>query len=194
MLGAMSLIWLFFYWQTNGIFLNPRNLSNLMLQTSVTGIIAVGMLLVIISGNIDLSVGSLLALAGGVSAIMLTNMGYGLVPSILGAIAVSVAIGLLQGALTAYFNIPAFIVTLGGLLAWRGAIKGRGVGMIYISHKLDEVFAMSDRITVLRDGQTVGTQNTEDLTKDKIISLMVGRDVGDIFPNLSTNSAKLLWK
>ena len=124
MLGAMILIWLFFYWQTDGIFLNPRNLSNLMLQTSVTGIIAVGMLLVIISGNIDLSVGSLLALAGGVAAIMLTNMGYGLVPSILGAIAVSVAIGLLQGALTAYFNIPAFIVTLGGLLAWRGAIKG----------------------------------------------------------------------
>lgn len=124
MLGAMLVIWLFFYWKTGGIFLNPRNLSNLMLQTSVTGIIAVGMLLVIISGNIDLSVGSLLALAGGVSAIMLTNLGYGLAPSILGAIAVSVAIGLLQGALTAYFNIPAFIVTLGGLLAWRGAIKG----------------------------------------------------------------------
>ncbi len=61
-------------------------------------------------------------------------------------------------------------------------LKSRGVGMIYISHKLDEVFAMSDRITVLRDGQTVGTQNTEDLTKDKIISLMVGRNVGDIFP------------
>ena len=64
-------------------------------------------------------------------------------------------------------------------------LKSRGVGMIYISHKLDEVFAMSDRITVLRDGQTVGTQNTEDLTKDKIISLMVGRDVGDIFPDSS---------
>ena len=124
MLGAMILIWFFFYYQTDGIFLTPRNLSNLMLQTSVTGIIAVGMLMVIISGNIDLSVGSLLALAGGVAAITLTNMGYGLVPSILGAIAVSTAIGLLQGFLTAYFNIPAFIVTLGGLLAWRGAIKG----------------------------------------------------------------------
>ena len=61
-------------------------------------------------------------------------------------------------------------------------LKARGVGMIYISHKLDEVFTMSDRITVLRDGQTVGTNNTEDLTKDKIISLMVGREVGDIFP------------
>ncbi|MGI8669399.1 MAG: sugar ABC transporter permease [Aridibacter sp.] len=124
MLGALILIWLFFFWQTEGIFLSSRNLSNLMLQTSVTGIIAIGMLMVIISGNIDLSVGSLLALAGGVAAITLTNMGYGLVPSILAAIAVSTAIGFLQGALTAYFSIPSFIVTLGGLLAWRGAIKG----------------------------------------------------------------------
>ncbi|MGC2238395.1 MAG: ATP-binding cassette domain-containing protein, partial [Pyrinomonadaceae bacterium] len=61
-------------------------------------------------------------------------------------------------------------------------LKQRGVGMIYISHKLDEVFAMSDRITVLRDGRTVGTANRADLTKEKVISMMVGRDVGDIFP------------
>jgi D-xylose transport system ATP-binding protein len=61
-------------------------------------------------------------------------------------------------------------------------LKQRGVGMIYISHKLDEVFAMSDRITVLRDGRTVGTASREDLTKEKVISMMVGRDVGDIFP------------
>lgn len=61
-------------------------------------------------------------------------------------------------------------------------LKARGVGMIYISHKLDEVFAMSDRITVLRDGKTVGTQDAKDLTKDKVISLMVGREVGEIFP------------
>ena len=124
MLGALVVIWLLFHWQTDSIFLTPRNLSNLMLQTSVTGIIAVGMLMVIVAGQIDLSVGSLLGLAGGVSAILLTNMGYGLVPAILGAIAVATAVGLLQGFLTAYFSIPAFIVTLGGLLAWRGAIKG----------------------------------------------------------------------
>jgi D-xylose transport system permease protein len=124
MLGALVLIWLFFHWQTGSIFLTPRNLSNLMLQTSVTGIIAVGMLMVIISGNIDLSVGSLLALAGGVAAICLTKLGYGIVPSVLIAVMVGVLIGLFQGFLTAYASIPAFIVTLGGLLAWRGAIKG----------------------------------------------------------------------
>ena len=124
MFGALIIIWLFFHWQTDGIFLSYRNLSNLMLQTSVTGILAVGMLMVIVSGNIDLSVGSVLGLAGGVSAILLTSWGYGLVPAILAAIAVGVGIGLLHGFLTAYLNIPAFIVTLGGLLAWRGAIKG----------------------------------------------------------------------
>lgn len=61
-------------------------------------------------------------------------------------------------------------------------LKERGVGMIYISHKLDEVFAMSDRITILRDGRTVGTHDAADLTKDKVIAAMVGREVGDIFP------------
>jgi D-xylose transport system permease protein len=124
MLGALALIWLFFHWQTGGIFMMPRNLSNLMLQTSVTGIIAVGMLMVIVAGQIDLSVGSLLGLAGGVAAIVFTNMQYGILAAVVAAIAVSVAIGLFQGLLTAYLNIPAFIVTLGGLLAWRGAIKG----------------------------------------------------------------------
>ncbi|MGB7069963.1 MAG: xylose ABC transporter ATP-binding protein [Pyrinomonadaceae bacterium] len=63
-----------------------------------------------------------------------------------------------------------------------GKLKRRGVGMIYISHKLDEVFEMSDRITVLRDGRTVGTRAAADLDKNEVISLMVGREVGDIFP------------
>ena len=61
-------------------------------------------------------------------------------------------------------------------------LTARGVGIIYISHKLDEVFAMADRITVLRDGKTVGTHAAAEMTKDQVISAMVGRDVGDIFP------------
>jgi D-xylose transport system permease protein len=111
-------------WVTDGIFMTPRNLSNLMTQMSVTGILAVGMLMVIVSGNIDLSVGSLLGLAGGISAYALTEMNYGLVAAIALAIVVALVIGVFQGALTAYLNIPSFIVTLGGLLAWRGAVKG----------------------------------------------------------------------
>ncbi len=66
-------------------------------------------------------------------------------------------------------------------------LRTRGVGMIYISHKLDEVFRMSDRITVLRDGKTVGTHATADMTKAKVIAAMVGREVGDIFPKVEHN-------
>ena len=124
MIGALVLIWIFFHWATGGIFLTPRNLSNLTMQTAVTGVLAVGMLMVIVSGNIDLSVGSVLGLAGGCAAIALTNYQLGLVPSLLVAIIIGVLIGLFHGTLVAYANIPAFIVTLGGLLAWRGAVKG----------------------------------------------------------------------
>src|SRR5688572_29830687 len=73
MLGALILIWLFFHWQTGGTFLSSGNLSNLMLQTSVTGILAVGMLMLIIAGQIDLSVGSVLALAGGCAALVMVS-------------------------------------------------------------------------------------------------------------------------
>ena len=64
-------------------------------------------------------------------------------------------------------------------------LKADGVGMIYISHKLDEVFEMSDRITVLRDGRTVATHAASELNKEKVIQLMVGREVGDIFPKVA---------
>ena len=123
MIGVLALIWLYFHWATNSVFMTSRNLSNLMTQMSVTAILAVGMLMVIVSGNIDLSVGSVLGFAGGIAAFALTTHGFGLPASILFAILVGIAIGLFHGALTAYLNIPAFIVTLGGLLAWRGAVK-----------------------------------------------------------------------
>ncbi|MBV9216486.1 MAG: sugar ABC transporter permease [Acidobacteria bacterium] len=123
MIGVLGLIWLYFHWATGYVFLTPRNLSNLMTQMTVTGIIAVGMLMVIVSGNIDLSVGSVLGFAGGIAAFGMASMGFGLATAIIAAISVAVAVSVFQGALTAYLNIPAFIVTLGGLLAWRGAVK-----------------------------------------------------------------------
>ena len=123
MIVILGLIWVYFHWATDYIFLTPRNLSNLMTQMSVTGILAVGMLMVIVSGNIDLSVGSVLGFAGGIAAVSLTTHGYGVPTSIAFAVVVGMVIGVFHGALTAYLNIPAFIVTLGGLLAWRGAVK-----------------------------------------------------------------------
>ena len=128
MVFALIAIWIYFHYSTGNIFLEPRNFSNLMRQTSVTGVLAVGMLMVIITGQIDLSVGSVVGLAGGIAAIAQGWLGWGLVPSLSAGIAVGIAIGLLQGSLTAYLNIPAFIVTLGGLLAWRGVILGLSRG------------------------------------------------------------------
>lgn len=134
MLFALLVIWLAFQWATvspenpYGLFLQPRNFSNLMRQASVTGVLAVGMLMVIVAGQIDLSVGSVVGLAGGIAAIVQGWYGYGLVPSLAAGLAVGLAIGAAQGALVAYVNIPAFIVTLGGLLAWRGVILGLSKG------------------------------------------------------------------
>jgi D-xylose transport system ATP-binding protein len=71
------------------------------------------------------------------------------------------------------------VETLFGILK---KLRQRGVGLIYISHKLDEVFRMADRITVLRDGKTVATSPASETSKDRVISAMVGRDVRDIFP------------
>jgi D-xylose transport system permease protein len=91
-----------FDWIREGIFLTSRNFSNLMRQTAVTGVIAVGMLMVIVTGQIDLSVGSVVGLTGGISAIVLTWFGWGLVPSLAAAVLVGLIIGALQGTLVAY--------------------------------------------------------------------------------------------
>jgi D-xylose transport system permease protein len=125
MVFALMAIWIFFQWRTvselypYGLFLHPVNLANLLKQMSVTGVLAVGMLFVIVARQIDLSIGSLVGLAGGIAAMA---QGWGLVPSLAAAIVIAVAVGALQGALVAYANIPSFIVTLGGLLTWRGVI------------------------------------------------------------------------
>ncbi|HET9789535.1 MAG TPA: hypothetical protein VFP47_20540, partial [Pyrinomonadaceae bacterium] len=161
MLFALIAIWLYFHYfapdpQGNLIFLDPRNFSNLIRQTAVTGVLAVGMLMVIITGQIDLSVGSLVGLAGGIAAIAQGWFEWGLVPSLAAGIGVAVAVGAFQGALTAYVNIPAFIVTLGGLLAWRGVILGlsrgetiplrlqpfKAIGQGYVGSKVGWVIAV----------------------------------------------------
>src|SRR5437016_7905442 len=125
MLLALVVIWLFFQWATidehnpYGIFLGAVNFSKLLQQMAVTGVLAVGMLMVIVCGNIDLSVGAVVGLAGGIAAM---TQGWGLVPCLVAAIVVGLLIGAVQGALVAYVNIPAFIVTVCGLEAWRRGI------------------------------------------------------------------------
>ena len=93
MVLALVVLWIIFYYFTDGTFLSFRNLSNLMRQTAVTGILAVGMLMVIVCGQIDLSVGSVVGLAGGVAAIMQGPLHYGLAESLLAGIAVGLGLG-----------------------------------------------------------------------------------------------------
>jgi D-xylose transport system permease protein len=121
MVFALLAIWAIFHAVTHGAFLQPRNLSNLFRQMSITAILATGMVLIIVAGHIDLSVGSTVAFLGAILAILTTNQG--LSPSLAFGIAVvaGLLIGGAQGYLVAYQRIPAFIVTLGGMLAFRGA-------------------------------------------------------------------------
>ena len=83
------------------------------------------------------------------------------------------------------------VETLFGILQ---RLRERGVGMIYISHKLDEVFRISDRITVLRDGSTVGTNPTSEWTESQVIARMVGREVGDIFPVVAHEKGQVVFE
>jgi D-xylose transport system permease protein len=124
LLVAIAVIWAFFSWKTDGGFTSARNISNLMRQMSVTGILACGMVFVIISGEIDLSVGSLLGLLGGAAAVLDVTHHLPLPLSIAAVLAGGLLLGFLNGYLTAYAGIPSFIVGLGGMLAYRGILLG----------------------------------------------------------------------
>ncbi|SFE82252.1 Branched-chain amino acid transport system / permease component [Thermoanaerobacter thermohydrosulfuricus] len=128
MLIALIAIWAIFSIATDGNFITPRNISNLLRQATSTGILAIGMVFVIIAGQIDLSVGSLLGLTGGIAAIL--NVWYHVngIVSILVALAIGVIIGLWNGWWVAYRNVPAFIVTLAGMLVFRGILIGISKG------------------------------------------------------------------
>lgn len=104
-----------------GSLLNPQNVSNLIAQNSYVVILATGMLLCILTGgNIDLSVGSIMALTGAVAGTLIINMGVNVYLTIFISILIATAIGAIQAYCIAYIEIPPFIVTLGGMLLWRG--------------------------------------------------------------------------
>lgn len=123
MVGALILIWVLFG-LLDPTFLTARNLSNLFTQMSVTSILAIGMVLVIVAGHIDLSVGSIVGLTGGIAAIFSNWLGLPAIVVILATLAAGAVLGLVQGWLVAYTMVPAFIVTLGGMMVFRGALMG----------------------------------------------------------------------
>ncbi|TFV64849.1 UNVERIFIED_ORG: sugar ABC transporter permease [Bacillus sp. AZ43] len=105
---------------TEGVSLSPNNVTNIVLQYSYILVLAIGMVLVIIAGHIDLSVGSVVALTGAVSAVLVIKNDYPWWVGMLAAIAVGLAVGAWHGFWVAYVGIPAFIVTLAGMLLFRG--------------------------------------------------------------------------
>jgi putative multiple sugar transport system permease protein len=117
---------------TNGTLLLPLNLTNLLLQNSYIVIMALAMLLVIVAGHIDLSVGSVAGFIGGLAAILMVELNWHYVPATLTCLLAGALIGGLQGYFIAFHRIPAFIVTLGGMMVFRGAtlalLGGRSVG------------------------------------------------------------------
>ncbi|MDK9431354.1 sugar ABC transporter permease [Gallibacterium anatis] len=124
MLIAIIVIMLFFSFATDGAYLSARNISNLLRQTSITGILAIGMLFVIIAAEIDLSVGSLMGLLGGFAAITNVWWGWPLPATILATLILGLIFGVWNGYWVAYQRVPSFIVTLAGLLAFRGILVG----------------------------------------------------------------------
>ncbi|WP_116135835.1 sugar ABC transporter permease [Trinickia diaoshuihuensis] len=124
LLIAVALIWLFFTILTHGAFATPRNLSNLLRQMAISGMLACGMVFVIIAGEIDLSVGSLLGLLGGIAAIADANHNWPLAATIPAVLALGILAGLFNGWLSTYRRVPSFIVGLGGMLAYRGVLLG----------------------------------------------------------------------
>ncbi len=130
MIGALLVIWIVFDLFTGGRFLTPRNLFNLSVQTSSVAVMATGMVFVIVTRHIDLSVGSMLGLIGMLMGTLQLNFLPGLlgagsgwiwIVTVLFGLCVGTLIGAFNGWLVGYMAVPAFIVTLGGLLVWRGA-------------------------------------------------------------------------
>ena len=132
MIFALVAILIFFNFYTGGISMTPLNITNLVLQNAYILVLAIGMLLVILTGNIDLSVGSVAALVGAISAILIKKMDvHWIIASAVGLL-LGAAIGAFQGYWIAYAKIPAFIVTLAGMLLFRGltlvALGGQTIG------------------------------------------------------------------
>src|SRR5476649_917511 len=132
MLLSLVAIMAFFQYMTDGTLLRPLNLTNLILQNSYIVIMALGMLLVIVAGHIDLSVGSVSGFVGALAAVLMVNYNWNFVAASLVCLVVGAVIGGAQGWFVAYLKIPSFIVTLAGMLVFKGLalalLQGQSVG------------------------------------------------------------------
>ena len=118
---VLAVIALVFNFLSEGLFLSPENLYNIAQQTAVVGIVATVVVLVIVARHIDLSVGSVMGFVGVLIATLMYTRGWHWIEASLAGLAVAIAVSLYQGALTAMLGVPSFVVTLGGLMSFRGA-------------------------------------------------------------------------
>jgi len=132
MMISLLAIVVFFYFTTNGVILKPLNLTNIILQNSYIVIMALGMLMVIVTGHIDLSVGSVAGFIGAVAAMLMVQYNVNFVAAAMLCLVLGGLIGAVHGFFVAYFKIPSFIVTLAGMLVFRGlmiaVLSGRSIG------------------------------------------------------------------
>ena len=136
---ALAIIMVFFEVMTDGTLMQPLNITNLLLQNSYIVIMALAMLLIIVAGHIDLSVGSVAGFIGGLAAVLMVELQWHYIPAAIVCLLVGAMIGGLQGYFVAFHKIPAFIVTLGGMLVFRGLVAAErrvGFGVVWslISH------------------------------------------------------------
>ncbi|WP_229796198.1 multiple monosaccharide ABC transporter permease, partial [Saccharothrix coeruleofusca] len=166
---AFALIVVLFSVLTDGALLQPQNISNIIVQNSYVLILAIGMILVIIGGHIDLSVGSVVALTGAICAVLTVQMGLPWWLAVLATLASGALIGAAQGYWIAYFGIPAFIVTLAGMLVFRAltltVLGNQGIG------------PFPEQIRTLANGFTegyLGNVGLGPLGGADLVSLLVG--------------------
>jgi len=117
---VLIVLWLLFQVTTHGVFLNPRNIAQLLRQASVLGVAACGMTIIIILGEIDLSIGSALYLVGIFAAVLNVWYGWGVIPTLIATLLIGLGIGLWHGIWVARLGVPAFVVTLASLMGLRG--------------------------------------------------------------------------
>ncbi|GAA4357655.1 sugar ABC transporter permease [Variovorax defluvii] len=151
MLISLVAIMVLFQVLTDGTLLQPLNLTNLVLQNSYIVIMALGMLLVIVSGHIDLSVGSVCGFIGALAAVLMVEYDWHFVPAFIACLVAGGVIGAAQGWFVAYFRVPSFIVTLAGMLVFKGLalalLAGQSVGPFPVTFQrlssgfIPEVFA-----------------------------------------------------
>jgi putative multiple sugar transport system permease protein len=166
---AFALIVVLFTVLTDGALLQPGNISNIVVQNSYVLILAIGMILVIISGHIDLSVGSVVALTGALCAVLTVQWGLPWPLAVLATLVAGAVIGAAQGYWVAYFGIPAFIVTLGGMLVFRAltltVLGNQGIGPFP-----DEIRTLANGFT----GGYLGNVGLGPLGGADLVSLLAG--------------------